>query len=247
MSHGASLHHRSMAGSLYMSAPRSARRFAVARRAAGRETDTERQRGPEPDGRERREPSATRHHWNVEGSGLSGAPRGAGGCACGCGGERRVETAQRGAAPSARRDATSQQPHPPPPAGTHAYFTVNTEKKNAHWNRTKGRNQTRTGHGPQPRKAQRNRASLIHGIISNFQAKRDRVRRWPSGHLASHEAGCVASRRPCHRGPRSVRPCGVSAGRGAQDQERQLLDPTRRILPLESMYAMGGGLRVASA
>lgn len=33
----------------------------------------------------------------------------------------------------------------------------------------------------------------------------------------------------------------------AQDQERQLLDPTRRILPLASMYAMGGGLRVASA
>ena len=246
MSHGASLHHRSMAGSLYMSAPRSARRFAVARRAAGRETDTERQRGPEPDGRERREPSATRHHWNVEGSGLSGAPRGAGGCACGCGGERRVETAQRGAAPStAGCHVTAAAP--PTPSRDACVLYCKHRKKNAHWNRTKGRNQTLTGHGPQPRKAQRNRASLIHGIISNFQAKRDRVRRWPSGHLASHEAGCVASRRPCHRGPRSVRPCGVSAGRGAQDQERQLLDPTRRILPLESMYAMGGGLRVASA
>lgn len=175
--------------------------------------------------------------------GRRAAPAGAR-AAAGESGESRRRSAGR---PRPRRDATSQQPHPPPPAGTHAYFTVNTEKKNAHWNRTKGRNQTRTGHGPQPRKAQRNRASLIHGIISNFQAKRDRVRRWPSGHLASHEAGCVASRRPCHRGPRSVRPCGVSAGRGAQDQERQLLDPTRRILPLESMYAMGGGLRVASA
>lgn len=106
MSHGASLHHRSMAGSLYTSAPRSARRFAVARRAAGRETDTERHRGPEPDGRERRE----RHEVA---SGLWGP-------GCGCRGERRVETARRGAAPSTAGCHVTAAAQPPPPAGTHA-------------------------------------------------------------------------------------------------------------------------------